>query len=47
MPAKEARPNIVFFLADDQDLMLGGASAPLMRETQRLLAAVVAVRSWM
>ena len=38
VPAKEARPNIVFFLADDQDLMLGGASAPLMRETQRLLA---------
>ena len=31
------RPNIVFFLSDDQDLMLGGASAHPMRESQRLL----------
>lgn len=33
-----APPNVVFFLSDDQDLMLGGANPHLMRNTQRLIA---------
>jgi arylsulfatase A-like enzyme len=37
-PQVERRPNIVFFLSDDQDLMLGGSDAPPMRATTTLIA---------